>query len=95
MCCAKKGVSLFFHFPAKTSLKIKKRLQNAIERTLPFCKTNINFKSPSTTLNRFHFKNVFIYYGKTKRYFYVRAAEHMEISYLTKKRLKIVNQSAT
>ena len=29
-----------------------------------------------------------IYYGKTKRSFYVRAAEHMEILHLTKKRLR-------
>ena len=35
-----------------------------------------------------------IYYGKTKRHFYVRAAEHMGISHLTNKRLKNVKQSA-
>ena len=35
-----------------------------------------------------------IYYGKTKRSFYVRAAEHMEILHLTKKRLKNVKESA-
>ena len=35
-----------------------------------------------------------IYYGKTKRSFYVRAAEHMEISHLTNKRLKNVKESA-
>ena len=35
-----------------------------------------------------------IYYGKTKRHFYVRAAEHMGILHLTNKRLKNVKQSA-
>ena len=35
-----------------------------------------------------------IYYSKTKRHFYVRAVEHMGISYLTNKRLKNVKQSA-
>ena len=35
-----------------------------------------------------------IYYGKTKRHFYIRAAEHMGISHLTNKRLKNVKQSA-
>ena len=34
------------------------------------------------------------YYGKTFRYFYTRAAEHMRISNLTGKRLKNVMQSA-
>ena len=35
-----------------------------------------------------------IYYGKTKRSFYVRAAEHMEILHLTNKHLKNVKESA-
>ena len=35
-----------------------------------------------------------IYYGKTKRHFYVRAAEHMGISHLKNKRLKNVKESA-
>ena len=35
-----------------------------------------------------------IYYGKTKRHFYVTSAEHMGISHLTNKRLKNVKQSA-
>ena len=35
-----------------------------------------------------------IYYGKTIRSFYVRAAEHMEILHLTNKRLKNVKESA-
>ena len=35
-----------------------------------------------------------IYYGKTKRYFYVRAAEHMRTSRLTNKCLKNIKQSA-
>ena len=97
----------------KKSLEIKKRLQNAIERTLPYCKLKVIFKSPSKIVNHFHFKDVIpkklcsgivysfkcnscnaIYYGKAKRHFYVRAAEHMGISHLTNKRLKNVKQSA-
>ena len=35
-----------------------------------------------------------IYYGKTKRHFYVRVAEHIGISHLKTKRLKNVKQSA-
>ena len=95
------------------SLEIKKRMQNAIEKTLPYCKLKVIFKSPSKIVNYFHFKYVLaeklcsgivysfkcnscnaIYYGKTKRHFYVRAAEHMGILHLTNKRLKNVKQSA-
>ena len=100
-------------FLVKKSLEIKKRLQDAIERTLPYCKLKVIFKSPSKIVNPFHFKDVLAkklcsgvvysfkcnscnttYYGKTKRHFYVRAAEHMGISPLTNKRLKNVKQSA-
>ena len=35
-----------------------------------------------------------IYYGQTKRHFYIRAAEHTGISHLKNKRLKNVKQSA-
>ena len=102
-----------FPFLGKKLLKIKKCMQNSIERTLPYCKLKVIFKSTSETINHFHFKYVLpkklccvivysfkfnsysaIYYGKTKRHFYVRAAEHMGISHLTKKRLKNVKQSA-
>ena len=38
--------------------------------------------------------NCKVTYGKTSRHFYTRAAEHMEISNLTEKRLKDVKQSA-
>ena len=104
-----------FPFLEKNSLEIKKRLQNAIKRTLPYCKLNVIFKSPSKIVNHFHFKKVLpkklcsgidyscnscisdykcnscnaIYYGKTKRHFYVRAAEYMGISHLTNKRQAI------
>ena len=102
-----------FPFFGKKSLEIKKRLQNAIEKTLPYWKLKFIFKSPFKIVNCFHFKDVLprklcsgivysfkcnscnaIYYGKTKPYFYVRAAEHMGISHLTNKRLKNVKQSA-
>ena len=109
----KKELVCVFLFLGKKSLEIKKRLQNAIERTLPYCKLKVIFKSPSKIVDHFHFKDVIpnklcsgivfsfkcnscnaIYYGKTKRHFYVRAAEHMGISHLTNKRLKNVKQSA-
>ena len=34
-----------------------------------------------------------MYYGKTKRHFYVRAAKHVGISHLTNKHIKNVKQS--
>ena len=102
-----------FPFLSRKLLEIKKRLQNAIERTLPYCKLKVIFKSPSKIVNHFHLKDVLpkklcssivsslqcnscnaVYYGKTKRQFYVRAAEDMGISHLTNKRLKNIKQSA-
>ena len=115
MCCAKKINELVyvFLFLGKKLLELKKWLQNAIERTLSYCKLKVIFKSPSKIVNRFHFKDLLskklcsgivysfkcnscntIYYGKTKRHFYVRAVKHIGISHLTNKRLKNVKQSA-
>ena len=54
----KKELVCVFPFLGKESLGIKKRLQNAIERTLPYCKLKVIFKSPSKIVNRFHFKDV-------------------------------------
>ena len=91
---AKKEFVSVVPFLGRKSLEIKKRQQNAIERSLPYCKLKVIFKSPSKIVNHFHFKDVdsfkcnscnAIYYGKTKRYFYVKATEHVEISHLTKK----------
>ena len=102
-----------FPFLGRKSLEIKKRLQSAIVRTLPYCKSKdiskAIFKSPSKIVNHFHIKDTLpkklcsgivysfkcnscnaIYYGKTKRHFYVRAADHMGISRLTNKCLKNV-----
>ena len=58
MLCQKKELVCVFPFLGKKSLEIKKRLQNAIERTLPYCKLKVIFKSPSKIVNRFHFKDV-------------------------------------
>ena len=110
--CQKKEFVCVFPFLGRKSLEIKKELQNAIERTLPYYKLKVIFRSPSIIVNHFHFKDVLpkklcsgiiysfkcnscnaIYYGKTKHYFYIRAAEHMGISHLTNKRLKNVKQS--
>ena len=33
-------------------------MQNAIERTLPYCKLKVIFRSPSNIVNHFHFKDV-------------------------------------
>ena len=109
----KKEFVCVFPFLGRKLLEIKKWLQNAIERTLPYYKLKVIFRSPSKIVNHFHFKDVLpknicsgiiysfkcnscnaIYYGKTKHYFYIRAAEHMGISHLTNKCLKNVKQSA-
>ena len=109
----KKELVCVFPFLGRKSLEIKKRLQHAIERTLPYCKLKVIFRSLSKIVSHFYFKDVLpkklysgivysfmcnscnaIYYGKTKRHFYVRAAEHMGISHLTNKRFKNVKQSA-
>ena len=105
----KKELVCVFPFLGSKSLEIKKRLQNAIKRTLPYCKLKVIFRSPSKIVNNFHFRDVLpkklcpgivygfkcnscnaIYYGKTKRHFDVKAAEHMGIRYLTDKRHKNV-----
>ena len=48
----------FFPFPGWKSSEIKKRPQNAIERTLPYYKLKVIFRSPSKIVNHFHFKDV-------------------------------------
>ena len=54
----KKELVCVFAFLGRKSLEIKKRLQNAIERTLPYCKLKVIFKSLSKIVNHFHFKDV-------------------------------------
>ena len=58
MHCAEKGISLCFPIFAKKSLEFKEGLQNAIERTLPYCKLEVIFKSSFKFVNHFHFKHV-------------------------------------
>ena len=113
MYIAKKELVCVLLFLGRKSLEIKKRLQNAIERTLPYCQLKAIFRSSCKIANHFHFKDVLpkklysgivysfkcnscnaIYYGKTKRHFDVKAAEHMGIPYLTDKHHKNVKQSA-
>ena len=55
----KKELVCVFPYLGKKSLEIKKRLQNATERTLPNCKLKAIFKSPSKVVNHFHCKNLF------------------------------------
>ena len=54
----KKELVCVFPFLGRKSLEIKKRLQNAIERTLPYCKLKVIFRSPSKIVNHFRFKDV-------------------------------------
>ena len=54
----RKELLCVFPFLGKKSLEIKKQLQNAIERILPYWKLKVTFKSPSKIVNRFHFKDV-------------------------------------
>ena len=105
----KKELVCVFPFLNKKSLEIKKQLQKGIERTL-YCKLKVIFRSPSSIVKHFHFKDVLpknalassftcnscnaIYYGKTKHHSYIRAAKHMGISHLANKRLKNVEVSA-
>ena len=59
ICIApRKELVCVFPFLGKKSLEIKKRLQNTVERTLPYCKLKVVFKSPSKIGNHFHFKDV-------------------------------------
>ena len=85
----KKELVCVFPLLGRNSLEIKKRLQNTIVDHFHFkdvipkklCPDIVyNFKCNSCNA---------IYYGKTKRHYYVRAAEHMGISHLTKKGLKM------
>ena len=54
----KKELVCVFPFLCRKSLEIKKRLQNVIERTLPYCKLKVIFKSPSKIVDHFHFNDV-------------------------------------
>ena len=53
----KKELVCVFPFLGKKSLEIKKRLQNALERTLPYCKLKVIFRSPKI-VDHFRFKDV-------------------------------------
>ena len=57
---SKKDLVCVFPYLGKKSLEIKKRPQNAIERTLPYCKLKVIFKWPSKITNHFHFKDVLL-----------------------------------
>ena len=59
ICIApKRALVCIFPFHGKKSLVIKKQLQNLIERTLPYCKLKVIFKSPSKIAKHFHLKDV-------------------------------------
>ena len=51
-------LSNVFSFLGKKFLEIKKRLQCALERTLPYYKLEVIFKSPSKIASHFLFKEV-------------------------------------
>ena len=54
----KKELICVFPCLGRKSLEIKKRLQNAIERTLPYCKLKVIFRSPFKIAKHFHFNNM-------------------------------------
>ena len=61
ICIApKKELVCVFPFLGKKSLGIKKQLLKAIERYLTYCKLKVIFKSPSKSVNHFHFKHVLL-----------------------------------
>ena len=59
----KKELVCVFPFLNRKSLEIRKRLQNAIEKTLLNCKLKVIYKSPSKIVNHFHFKNWKLRFG--------------------------------
>ena len=64
-------------------------------RSLFHFKDTLDKKIRSDLVYRYRFSNCNVtYYGKTYRHFFTRAAEHMEISNVTEKPVKIVKQSA-
>ena len=84
-------------------MKLRSNLQRSIESTLSFCNLKIIFhlstlfrckdtihkKLCSGLVHRFKCSNCNVtYYGKTKCHFFVRAADHMDISHLTGKTCK-------
>ena len=56
--CQKKELVCVYPFLGRKSLEIKVWLQNATERTLPYCKSKVIFRSPYKIVNHFHFKDM-------------------------------------
>ena len=54
----KKELICVFPSLGRKSLEIKKQLQNDIERTSPYCKLKVIFRSPSKIVKHFHFKDM-------------------------------------
>ena len=54
----KKELICVFPSLGRKSLEIKKQLQNDIERTSPYCKLKVIFRSPSKIVKHFHFKDI-------------------------------------
>ena len=97
------NVSLFTTCFKKNQLV--KCLLNSIEKTLFYCKLQIFCKSSAKIVNQKRCSGIVytlkciscnaIYFGKAKRYYYVKAAKLMGTSHLTKKKktLKMLNIS--
>ena len=89
----KRELTFVLSYLGKLSFDLRTRLRRTIERDLPYCKLKITFRSG--IIYCYTCSNCKVtYYGKTFRYFYTRAAEHMGISDLTGKGLKNVKQFA-
>ena len=76
------------------NLKVVTRSQRKLNALFRF-KDRLNKKIRSFLVYRYTYSNCNVtYYGKTYHHFFTRAAEHMGVSNLTRKRLKNIKDSA-
>ena len=99
MKASKKELICVLPFLGKKSIDFFQEMEGHIESNLGFCKLKIIFQSPCKLILLFHYKDSLhkrirpdiVYYGKTYRHFFTKAAEHMGISNLIGKRLNVSN----
>ena len=101
----KKDLIIALPYLGKLSLQIRTRINRIMKNKLPYCNVRLvtffTFKDKISSFLRsgivYEFKCVSYnatYYGKTKRHFKVRVFEHLGISALTGKRVKVDDDSA-